>query len=333
MQRILVIRGGAIGDLIVTLPALGGLRQMWAHATMALLSNPSRAILAQHPCYADRVIDLERWDFYRLFSQPATISAGLATFLSSFDLILSYLPTPDATLATNLQRYCKGEVLPWLPQPPPGVHMTEHLLQPVTRLVRQPCAACPRVYLDPQAQEHAAHFWRRAGLPDRGVVAFHPGSGGAYKLWPRAGWEYVMAWTAQQGIPGLIISGPAEQAPDTRRASAPPAPLWPQAHNLPLPCLAAVLARCQVVLGHDSGITHLAAAVGTTTLALFGPTDPLVWGPRSHRACVLWPQPAGPLTLAQLPPEVVTQTLGALWRGTFAFTPSPADCTILRLPS
>ena len=249
----------------------------------------------------------------------------MATFLRTCALILSYLPAPDEIFPTNLRRYCQGEVLTWPPHPPAGVHITDHLLQPVTRFVRQPYDACPHVYLDPAAQEAAARFWHTAGLPDRGVVACHPGSGGAYKLWPQAGWKQVMAWAVQQGIPGLIISGPAEQ---TRDAALPP---WPRAQNLPLPHLAAVLARCQVVVGHDSGITHLAAAVGTTTLALFGPTDPLVWGPRSHRACVLWPDPARPLTLENLPPDIVTQTLASLLRGTFAFTSSQAECTVLGL--
>lgn len=329
MQRILIIRGGAVGDLIVTLPALGALRQAFPHATIELLGNPSRAILAQHPRYVDRVIDLERWDLYRLFSQQPTISQGLATFLSSFALILSYLPMPDMTFATNLRRYCQGEVLTWQPHPPSGVHITDHLLQPVRRFVRQPCDACPHVYLDPAAQEFAARFWQTAGLPEQGVVAFHPGSGGAYKLWPLAGWEQIMTWTAQQGLQGLIISGPAEQAHNAPLAHPAHFPPWPRAQNLPLPHLAALLARCQIVVGHDSGITHLAAAVGTTTLALFGPTDPLVWGPRSRRACVLWPEPPGPLTLAHLPLDSVTQILASVLRGTFAFTPSQAGCTVL----
>jgi heptosyltransferase-2 len=330
MQRVLVIRGGAVGDLIVTLPALGALRQAFPHATIELLGNPSRAILAQHPCYVDRVIDLEHWDLYRLFSQQPTISQGLATFLSSFTLILSYLPMPDAIFTTNLRRYCQGEVLPWQPHPPPGVHITDHLLQPVRRFVRQPCDACPCVYLNPAAQEFAAHFWQTAGLPAQGVVAFHPGSGGAYKLWPWAGWKQIMTWTAQQGLQGLIISGPAEQEHNSHLAHPAHLPPWPWAQNLPLPYLAALLARCQVMIGHDSGITHLAAAVGTTTLALFGPTDPLVWGPRSRRSCVLWPEPPGALTLAHLPPDSVTQVLASLLRGTLAFTPSQAECTILR---
>ena len=68
---------------IVTLPALGALRQAFPSATIELLGNPSRAILAQHPRYVDRITDLERWDLYRLFSQHPTLSEALATFLSS----------------------------------------------------------------------------------------------------------------------------------------------------------------------------------------------------------------------------------------------------------
>jgi heptosyltransferase III len=330
MQRMLVIRGGAVGDLIVTLPTLGALRRAFPHATIELLGNPSRAILAQHPRYVDRVIDLERWDLYRLFSQRPTLSQGLTTFLRSFELILSYLPVPDLTFATNLRRYCQGEILTWQPHPPPGVHITDHLLQPVRRFVRQPYDACPHVYLDPAAQAFAAHFWQTPGLPDQGVIAFHPGSGGAHKLWPWTGWEQIMTWTVQQGLQGLMISGPVEQAHNAHLPHPAHFPPWPRAQNLPLPYLAALLARCQVMVGHDSGITHLAAAVGTTTLALFGPTDPLLWGPRSHRACVLQPESAGPLTLTHLPPDSVTQILTSMLRGTFAFTPSQAGCTILR---
>jgi len=143
------------------------------------------------------------------------------------------------------------------------------------------------------------------------------------------GWKQVMIWAAQQGISGLLISGPAEQAHTPQLWHTGDIPFWSHAQHLPLPHLAAILARCQVVIGHDSGVTHLAAAVGTTTLALFGPTDPFVWGPRSPKACVLWPQPSGPLTLTHLTPAVVIRTLESLLRGTFPYTPSQVDCTIL----
>ena len=59
------------------------------------------------------------------------------------------------------------------------------------------------------------------------------------------------------------------------------------AHNLPLPELAAVLSRCRLFLGHDSGVSHLVAAVGTPCVLLFGPTDPAMWAPPGDHVRVL----------------------------------------------
>ena len=57
--------------------------------------------------------------------------------------------------------------------------------------------------------------------------------------------------------------------------------------SLPILMLAGVIQRSRVYLGNDSGVTHLAAAVGTPTLALFGPTSPAVWAPRGEHVGVL----------------------------------------------
>ena len=78
MQRILVIRGGAVGDTDCDPTSLGGLTP--GISARQLIETPgqstSRAILAQHPHYVDRITDLERWDLYRLFSQHPTLSEG-----------------------------------------------------------------------------------------------------------------------------------------------------------------------------------------------------------------------------------------------------------------
>jgi heptosyltransferase-3 len=326
--RLLVIRGGAIGDFILTLPALAALRQALPQAHIEILGNPHRAILALHPAYADRITDLESWDVYRLFSPQTRVSERLAAYLGSFAAIFTYLPEAAMGFAARLRQYCPGYVVSWPPQPPAGLHVTDHLLQPVRDFRPQTYDPTPRVYLPAAAREAAAQFWHAAGLPDDGVVALHPGSGGSHKLWPVAGWEQVMRWAARQGVPCIVMSGPADHervARLMRRANLPP---WPCAGEMPLLHLAAIAARCQVVVGHDSGVTHLAAAVGSTTLALFGPTDPYMWGPRSPRACILQPRRPGPLTLNNLPPAMVIQTLEALWRGTFPFTPCRLACTI-----
>jgi heptosyltransferase-2 len=322
MRRVLVIRGGAIGDVILTLPAVGALRLAFPSARIDVMGDAKRVRLAWHPDYADAIADAEQWEIYRLFSRAPQVPPRLAAYLSACELILSYLPTPDAIFADNLRRYCPGEVIAWPPHPRTGVHATDHLLQPVLRFLDRAPPAQPRFYPSAAHQQAANHFWRSAGLPEQGVLAVHPGSGGRHKLWPSEGWRQVMAWAAEEGIPGVVICGPAEEERCVGRLLTTLSPSWKVLRTASLPELAAILARCAVFAGHDSGITHLAAAVGTRTLALFGPTDPQMWGPRSERACVIQPAPPGPLGLNSLPAEAVIWALRAMLDGTFQFNPS-----------
>jgi len=109
-----------------------------------------------------------------------------------------------------------------------------------------------------------------SGLPT-GFVAVHPGSGSRAKNWPFDRFVEA-ARRLSPGRPWLLVLGPAEDD------VVPPSGA-PVARSLPLRRLAAVLARAGLFLGNDSGVAHLAAACGTRTLALFGPTDPAQWAP------------------------------------------------------
>jgi ADP-heptose:LPS heptosyltransferase len=104
-----------------------------------------------------------------------------------------------------------------------------------------------------------------------GFLAVHPGSGSRVKNWPFDRFIET-ARRLSPGRPWLLVLGPAED--DVR-----PPPDARLARDLPLRTLGAVLARAGLFLGNDSGVTHLAAACGTRTLALFGPTDPAQWAP------------------------------------------------------
>ncbi len=331
IDRLLIMRGGAVGDFIVTLPVIDALRQAFPQAWIEILGYPSRMRLAHHPRYADRVTDLESLDVYRLFQPQATVSAALSAYLNSLDLIIAYWPSADGIFTNRLRRYAAGQVITWPPHPPAGVHITDYLLQALESLPLGQVDAQPKVEINEEAEITAETFWRVSGLPAQGVVAFHPGSGSRDKLWPLEGWCEVMRWAGQHGIDGIVIRGPAERSRDLQSLHDNGMPGWPWAEDLSLHELASLLRRCRVVVSHDSGIAHLAAAVRVTTLALFGPTDPQMWGPRSPRTCVLQPATAQPLTLHNLPPAVVNQTLETLLDGTFAWQPSGASCTIRRL--
>ncbi len=107
------------------------------------------------------------------------------------------------------------------------------------------------------------------------TVALHPGSGSPTKNWPLAGFEALAAELERRGERVAWVAGPAEE--DLRLEGR--GTVW---RDLPLANLCASLSRCRLYVGNDSGITHLAAAAGTPTLALFFASDPRVWAPKGR---------------------------------------------------
>ena len=315
--------------MILTLPAIGALRLAFPSARIEVAGDCRRLCLARHATYADAIKDAEKLEIHRLFSRHGREPGKLASYLRGFDLILSYAPSSSPVFADNLRRYCLGKTIAWPPHPGGTIHATDHLLRPVLDFADTTPPMEPRVYPRAQDRRAANRFWQSTGLPDRGVLAVHPGSGGLHKLWPQEGWRQVLAWAAKNGLPGILICGPAEQErgiePQLKELSSG----WKVLRNAQLLELAAILEKCAVFAGHDSGVTHLAAAVGTRTLALFGPTDPRVWGPRAYHACVMQPASPGSLRLENMPVGVVTETLRALLDGTLPFNPSGAGHTRL----
>src|SRR5205807_8879566 len=120
---------------------------------------------------------------------------------------------------------------------------------------------------------HAHNFLANRPPP---VVAFHSGSGSEAKNWPLENWiQLGDQLLNRKDFTGslLIVSGEADQDRSQQLASIWKRPRVRFATNQPLPDLAAILENT-MFLGHDSGISHLAAAAGANCLLLFGPTDP-----------------------------------------------------------
>src|SRR5213075_11135 len=104
MNRILVIRGGAIGDFILTLPALKALREAYPHAHLEILGYKHIAVLAENRFYAQAVRSIEYGPLSSFFAKDSKLSAELADYFASFDLIISYLYDPDGIFESNLRR-------------------------------------------------------------------------------------------------------------------------------------------------------------------------------------------------------------------------------------
>lgn len=240
----LVVRGGALGDFLLTLPALEAVRSLASRVT--LVATPRYARL--RPDLYDRLVDLRGPEALWLFGggpAPAPLP----------DAALVYTPTVDATLRALGVR----DILGTTPRPPPGLHAVAHLWAPLADRVAGP----------PPLPRLPAEGLAAPPLPHPRPVVLAPGAGSPDKQWPH--FAAVAEGLIEAAIPFVWVLGRDEAPP-----AALPGPVLP---DLELGALVALAARCAVWLGNDTGTTHLAAAAGACTLALFGPTDPACWAP------------------------------------------------------
>ena len=306
--KILVIRGGAIGDFILTLPAIAALRRQFPAAHLEVLGYPHIAHLARAGGLVNRVQSIEARALAGFFARNGELSEVLADYFSEFDVIVSYLYDPDQIFQGNVGR-CTGAqfiVGPHRPDERLRLHATQVYLQPLERLAIFDADPIPRLPVPPQPSLRAPH----SAVP--GTLALHPGSGSDRKNWPEAKWiellQHLVNFTA---FSLLLVGGEAEGDRLQRLAAALPPARCRVAQSLPLDELAGLLAACQAFVGHDSGISHLAAAVGLPGIVLWAETVAEIWRPRGPNVTVLR-HPAG---LALLPAEKVLQQLRGLAAG------------------
>jgi ADP-heptose:LPS heptosyltransferase len=288
---------------VLTLPVLAALRAQFPEAAVDVLGYPRVAKLAAVGGLAEEVHPIESRGMAQMFAQGGAIPDEVAALFRRYSLIVSFLFDPDAIFQTNVAA-CSGAQFIAGPHRPPAdgaEHATAILLKPLERLAIFGADPMPRLRLRPEASPPPTE-----APPRLQWVAVHPGSGSEQKNWPERHWTECLRKLAETGaLRLLMVGGEAESHRLHRLASLWPADRIELAVSQPLEHLVYRLSRCQAFLGHDSGITHLAAALGLPTLALWGPTSQTVWRPLGERARVLH-APGG---LPTLQPETVTAAL------------------------
>lgn len=273
-DRALVVRGGALGDFLLTLPVLRALRE--ASGRLELLAYPQFAELARRAGLADEAKSIEYGALAGFFARGAVLEPRLRDYFSSFDLVLSYLYDPDGIFRENLRSAGVKNFTAGPHKPGAQKHAIDQLAAPLAALRVDIPERAVRLHL-PDAEPHAE------------LIALHPGSGSSAKNWPSSHWkdlaEELLATSPQicVAIVGGEADRPAIDALQGLRHND-RVEFW---ENLPLAILAGKLAGARGYVGHDTGISHLAAALGVPSVLLFGPTDPSVWAPPHCQARVL----------------------------------------------
>jgi ADP-heptose:LPS heptosyltransferase len=284
--RVLLVRAGALGDLLLLWPSIAALR---GAGHDVLLVAPARAAsVLVGPGAADAVLDFDGRELAALLA-GSHAEGPLVQALAHADAVVAWtrsVPLRDA-LAARSRRLLVHDPAP----PSGGPHAARWLARAIEPLVagaeREVETTSPLTFTD---EERADALRAIRELPTD-FVAVHAGSGSPAKNWPAQ--RFVAAARALgSGLPWLLVRGPAE------RDVEPPADAV-VARDWPLRRLGAALARAGLVLGNDSGVSHLAAAAGAPTLALFGPTDPGLWAPVGRHTAAL-SSPGGSLEALEL---------------------------------
>jgi heptosyltransferase III len=276
VQSLLIWHQGALGDLLLAGPAFQALCRHYGGAAIIGAGQPERWELFQETLGLARVWDAGAGLWAWLYAGAGSLPPLLAECLSGLSLALIFRPRRDDHLLERLQQAGVAEVA-WTPsfaedgREPVRLLQARHLTQLGLAYEPEPFHLALDAPDDPQV-----------GLPsDRPLLTVAPGSGHPKKNWPLSHYfelTRTLAW--EYRLHPVWLAGPAEAAwlPYVRGLAE------AQGHtllaNLSLRSVARVLARSHLHIGGDSGITHLAAAAGARrVLALFGPTDPLVWAP------------------------------------------------------
>ncbi|MDP9253538.1 MAG: hypothetical protein M3O66_01135, partial [Verrucomicrobiota bacterium] len=199
---------------------------------------------------------------------------------------LSYLFDPDEIFESNLKRCGVQRFISQSPKIKDQEHAARQLARPLKQIGLCAHDAAPILYPNEADRFAAREFLGRPAAP---LFAIHPGSGSETKNWPIENWitlgEHLLS-IKNPRVTLVVVSGAADERQTARLRS-----LWKQkparfAMNLALPHLAALL-EGSIFVGHDSGISHLAAAAGARCVLLFGPTDPAIWAPANRNVTIL----------------------------------------------
>lgn len=266
----LIIHPGALGDVLQAVPALRALRDAVRGASLCFAGQPRLGRLLQALGVVEEARDFEGLGLEALFTD-APIPDGLARFASRFGRVVSWFGSRDATYRARLAALAPRTIV----APPVPEDETAVWRYLVATLGYASVEASARAPL------------RVAAGEGRGALVVHPGSGADWKRWPAPRFaEVIRAARRHRPLPVIVHQGPADRAAVEALLDG----LDGAVERLvepDLPALAAVLAGARAYLGGDSGVSHLAAAVGAPSVILFPAAHMRRWAPWSPTATAI----------------------------------------------
>ena len=280
IQRILILRMGPLGETILTTPVIRALRTRFPKAYIAYMVAPTREELVSANPNLDEVITYE-------MCVPKLIYGIMKR---AFQMAVVLQPTFRLVLHTFLARIpfrvgfetncCSGRLLQVAVPNNTVQHETSRYLDVVRGIGIQPDSDEPEMFVDDWAQGWADDFLVKFGVdPNRPLIGLNPGTGSVSRRWPKDRFAKTGDLLHQEhNAQILITAGPREGSLPYELADMMACSPIILTGTTPMQ-LGAIIRRCHLFISNDTGPMHMSTAVKTPTIALFGSSNPVRWGP------------------------------------------------------
>ena len=268
VMRVLIIFPGALGDLMCLMPALAAISRRHPGASIELMARFELARLVAGRSVVARAHSIDAREVGELFSDKA---GNARRFFGEFDRIYSFFASDDARFRARLAAATDADVS-FHPFRPGG---DGHVSAGYLRAIGEDASPID-ARLEPTSDDlaTASRVLVESECDGSNLIVIFPGSGSAAKNWPTDKFAALASMLTHRASVAVIL-GPAETSIE---------PIFREAgvtvlKDLDLPMVAAIARIATAFVGNDSGVSHLAAAVGTSGVVIFGPTDPARWRP------------------------------------------------------
>lgn len=325
IQRILVVKPRAIGDVLLSTAVLPNLRREFRDARIDFLVEAFASPVLEGNPFVDNVVTYDT-------RKDSSISIISMVRKNRYDLVIDLFANPRTAVITLLSgaTYRVGFPFKWrrlaynlIVTPRSGeVHNVEFNLDAVRRLGFEALTSKPAFYLDDKSRKFAADFLAGSNLRTGDFVTINIGGGWEIKRWPADKFTELCGMIdsrLHQRV--VVLYGPSEEAEAAKISRASGAILAPRTS---LKEMGAILKASRLLVTNDSGPMHIAAALGVPTLAIFGPTSPHLQGPYGNLSevvrnekldcleCNLIKCPIGNLCMTELDSATVFEHLQVL---------------------
>lgn len=286
--RFLIIHPGGIGDVLLALPAIRSLHRRYGVEEGALVTTRPIGeflVLCQEIGSTFPIEARALSDVWGGTIQPESV---FDEWLRTCSLAIAWMSDHDGRLSTTLSERGVAQIIIGSPltEPLRSIHQSDRVLETLSELK-----------LDPPSEQslnipETAIIAGRRALNQAGVssnqsyVVVHPGSGSAHKCCEPTLMADAIRWSYGKGFVPVLIGGPVDHDSIGRVQTHCPR-LAPIIKDAELTVIAGILKEAVLFIGHDSGMTHLAAALDVPSVACFGPTDEQRWSPRGHNVTVV----------------------------------------------